>query len=125
VAALTATAWQDLPGALPLLAASAILERAAPVLWTPRFVAGLLVLGLVGSAGPPGCGLCLFVAGELIWLNALTLLTPALPLLLALVLYRGPLRPSGLVRVAAVLGSVTWLGWPRGSRRGRASSERR
>ncbi len=62
---------------------------------------------------------------ELIRLNALTLLMPTFALLLALVLYREPLPPSGLVGVAAVLGGVTWLGWPRGSRRGRASSEGR
>ena len=116
VDALTATAWQYLLGALPLLAASAVLERAAPVLWTPRFVAGLLFLGLVGSAGASWMWYVLVRDGELIWLNALTLLTPAFALLLALVLYREPLPPSGLVGVAAVLGGVTWLGWPRGSR---------
>src|SRR3970282_2253161 len=102
VDALTATAWQYLLGALPLLAASAVLERAAPVLWPPRFVAGLLFLGLVGSAGASWMWYVLVRDGELIWLNALTLLTPAFALLLALVLYREPLPPSGLVGGAAV-----------------------
>ncbi len=47
---LAITAWQLMLGSLPLLAASAIFERNAQVIWDPEFVVELLFLALVGTS---------------------------------------------------------------------------
>ena len=115
VDALTATAWQYVLGGLPLLGASLMLEDMLQVAWTPAFVAGLLFLGLVGSAGASWVWYCLVRDGELIPLNGLTLLTPVFALGLALLVYREPISSFGMLGIALVLVGVTWVGWPRRS----------
>ncbi|GAB4577400.1 MAG: EamA family transporter [Anaerolineales bacterium] len=47
---LAVTAWQLVLGSLPLLAASVIWERNAPVIWNPEFVIELLFLALAGTS---------------------------------------------------------------------------
>lgn len=112
---LTATAWQYLFGAGPLLVLSLLLDNDAPVAWSPRFFAGLLFLALIGSAGASWLWYRLVSESELIALNALTLLTPVFALLLALIIYREPIGASRALGVLAVLVGVTWVGWPRES----------
>jgi drug/metabolite transporter (DMT)-like permease len=115
VDALTATAWQYMLGGLPLLGASLMLEDMAQVAWTPTFVAGLLFLGLVGSAGASWVWYCLVRDGELIPLNGLTLLTPVFALGLAILVYQERVSGLGVLGIALVLVGVTWVGWPRRS----------
>ncbi|MFQ5846534.1 MAG: DMT family transporter [Candidatus Methylomirabilales bacterium] len=113
VDALTATAWQYVLGALPLLGWSLIVEDTNKVAWTSVFVAGLLFLGLVGSAGASWVWYRLVSEGELIALNGLTLLTPAFSLVFALLIYRERVSALGMLGIAIVLVGVAWVGWPR------------
>ena len=110
---LTATAWQYVLGGLPLLGWALVAEDAAEVAWTRTFVAGLLFLGVVGSAGTSWLWYHLVRDGELIPLNALTLLTPVFALGLALLIYRERLSAPSLAGVAATAAGVMWVSWPR------------
>lgn len=113
VDALTATGWQYLLGAVPLLAWSRAVEDPARVVWSWRFLAGLLFLGLVGSAGASWVWYRLVRDGELIPLNALTLLTPPFAFALAVAIYREPVTSEALIGIGAVLVGVAWVVWPR------------
>lgn len=115
VDALTATAWQYLLGGLPLLGWSLMVEDIGQVEWTPAFIAGLTFLGLVGSAGASWVWYRLVRDGELIALNGLTLLTPALAVVLALLIYRERISASGMLGIAVVLVGVVCVNWPRRS----------
>jgi len=113
VDALTATAWQYVLGGLPLLGWALVVEDPAELAWTRTFVAGLLFLGLIGSAGTSWLWYQLVRDGELIPLNGLTLLTPVFALGLALLIYRERLSVPSLAGVAATAGGVMWVSWPR------------
>lgn len=95
---LTATTWQYLIGSLPLLLVALFAEEVRGITWSPAFLAGLLFLGLVGSAGTSLVWFLLVQRGELIRLTSFTFLTPVLGLLLATLLFREP------------LGLINWLG---------------
>jgi len=110
---LTATAWQYVLGGLPLLGWALVVEEPAEVAWTRTFVAGLLFLGVVGSAGTSWLWYHLVRDGELIPLNALTLFTPVFALGLALLIYRERLSAPSLGGVAATAAGVMWVSWPR------------
>jgi len=113
VDALTATAWQYVLGGLILLAWSLMVEDTNIVAWSPHFVAGLLFLGLVGSALASWVWCRLVSKGELISLNGLTLLTPAFALVLALLIFREPVGTVSVMGIAMVLAGVAWVGWSR------------
>jgi O-acetylserine/cysteine efflux transporter len=115
VDALTATAWQYVLGGLPLLGMSLIVEDPSQVAWTPAFIGGLLFLGLVGSAAASWVWYLLVRDGELIALNGLTLLTPALAVILAVLIYRERISTSGMLGIAVVLVGVAFVNWPRHS----------
>lgn len=115
VDALTATAWQYVLGGLPLLGMSLMVENPSQVAWTPGFIVGLLFLGLIGSAGASWVWYLLVRDGELIALNGLTLLTPALAVVLALLIYREQISTSGMLGIAVVLVGVVCVNWPRRS----------
>lgn len=115
VDAMTATGWQYVLGGLPLLGGSLMVEDPNQVAWTPAFVAALLFLGLVGSAGASWVWYLLVRDGELIALNGLTLLMPAFSLLFALLIYREQVTSLGMLGIAIVLVGVVWVGWPRNS----------
>ncbi|MFQ5852167.1 MAG: DMT family transporter [Candidatus Binatia bacterium] len=111
VDALTATAWQYVLGGLMVLGSSLMIEDTSKVVWSPHFVAGLLFLGLVGSALASWVWYRLVSKGELISLNGLTLLTPAFALVLALLIFREPVSTLSMLGIAMVLGGVAWVGW--------------
>jgi uncharacterized membrane protein len=110
---LTATAWQYVLGGLPLLGWALAVEDPAEVAWTRTFVAGLVFLGVVGSAGTSWLWYHLLRDGALIPLNGLTLLIPVFALGLALLIYRERLSAPGLAGVAATAAGVMWVSWPR------------
>lgn len=113
VDALTATGWQYVLGGIPLLAWSFAVEDLGQVIWSWRFLAGLLFLGLIGSAGASWVWYRLVRDGELIPLNALTLLTPPFAFALAVGIYGEPMAPEALIGIGAVLVGVAWVAWPR------------
>jgi len=110
---LTATAWQYVLGGVILLAWSLAVEDTNKLAWSSRFVAGLLFLGLVGSALASWVWYRLVSRGELISLNGLTLLTPAFALVLALLIFREPVGTLSMTGIAMVLAGVAWVGWSR------------
>jgi drug/metabolite transporter (DMT)-like permease len=93
VDALTATPWQYAVGGSLLLVPSVTLEGRVSVTWTPPFLVGLLFLAFVGSAGASWAWFRLIATAELVPLAGLTLLSPGLALLLALIVYREPVTP--------------------------------
>ncbi len=120
--ALTATAWQYVLGGLALLGWSLAVDDGG-VRWSVPFAAGLLFLGLIGSAGASWVWYRLLRDGELIALNGLTLLTPAFALLLAVVVSGERLGTLQGLGVVLVLVGATWIGWPRSEeRRGQGRS---
>ena len=112
VDALTATGWQYLVGGSLLLIVSVPFEAGEPFAWSPAFLAGLLFLALVGSAGASWAWFRLIATGELVPLAGLTLLTPGVALLLAFVAYREPVTPLGLIGLLVTVLGLTWVGWP-------------
>ncbi|MFQ5911742.1 MAG: DMT family transporter [Nitrospinota bacterium] len=112
VHALTATAWQYALGALPLLGMSLALETGETLVWTPKFAAGLVFLGIIGSAGASWGWFRLVSRGELIHLNGLTLLTPVFAVALAFLIYREPLSARQLLGIGVTLLGVIWVGRP-------------
>ena len=110
---LTATTWQYLLGAAPLVAWSLIAEDWGAITWSGEFAGALLFLGVVGSAAASYVWYRLVQRTELIRLNALTLLTPFFAVILALALYREPFTPSAALGAALILGGVTGVAWPR------------
>lgn len=110
--ALTATTWQYLLGAVPLLVVSPLVEDWGSVVWSLEFVAPLVFLAVVGSALASYAWYRLVQRVELIRLNALTLLTPFFALVLALALYREPFSRGDALGVILILGGVTGVAWP-------------
>lgn len=116
VDALTATTWQYLLGATPLVVWSLMTENWAAISWNVEFVAALLFLGVAGSAGASYVWYRLVQRTELIRLNALTLLTPFFSVILALVLYGEPLTSGSMLGAVLILAGVTGVAWPQSSR---------
>jgi drug/metabolite transporter (DMT)-like permease len=110
---LTATAWQYVFGGIPLLAWALAVEDVSEFAWRPAFIAGLLFLALVGSAGASLLWFWLIERSELIPLTTLTLLVPVFALLLPLLLFRERVGPPGWVGVVGTIAGVVWVGWPR------------
>lgn len=125
VDALTAIGWQYVLGAAPLFAWSLAVEEPGRVVWSSRFLAGLVFLGLAGSAGASWVWYLLVRDGELIPLNALTLLTPPLSLALAVAFYRERVTSEALIGIGAVLVGVAWVAWPRQTTRLPATTARK
>ena len=117
VDALTATTWQYLLGSAPLVALAVLVERGDPIAWGAEFVAALLFLGVVGSAGASYAWYRLVQRAELIRLNALTLLTPFFSVVLALAIYGEPFGATAAIGAALILAGVTGVAWPDRRRR--------
>ncbi len=111
--ALTANAWQYVLGSVPLLAWSLAVEHPGEVVWSWRFLAGLLFLGLAGSAGASWVWYRLVRDSEVIPLNALTLLAPPFAFALAVAIYQERVTSGALIGIPAVLGGVGCVAWPR------------
>ena len=112
VDALTATTWQYVLGAMPLVVWSLIVEDWAAISWNVEFIAALLFLGVVGSAVASYLWYRLVRQMELIRLNTLTLLTPFFSVVLAVALYDE--RPQGRAALGGILilAGVTGVTWP-------------
>ena len=106
---LTATAWQYLLGALPLLAWAVLTEEIGQTTWSLALLGGLLFLGLAGSAGASLVWFLLLQRDELISLTAYTFLTPVVGLLLAVLLFGESLRPLGALGVGLTIAGVAWV----------------
>lgn len=115
VDALTATTWQYLLGAVPLVAWSLVVEDWATITWSPEFIVALLFLSVIGSAGASYVWYRLVQRMDLIRLNALTLLTPLFSVVLALALYDERIGGRAVIGAVLILFGVTGVAWPRRS----------
>jgi drug/metabolite transporter (DMT)-like permease len=113
--ALTATAWQYVLGAVPLVVWSWMAEDWGAISWNAEFIAALLFLGVVGSAGASYAWYRLVQHSELIRLNALTLLTPFFSVVLALILYGEPFSGRAALGAVLILAGITGVAWPGGA----------
>jgi drug/metabolite transporter (DMT)-like permease len=85
---LLATAgWQLLIGSMPLLIASSLVERDAPITWNGAFIAMLLFLALVGTSFATALWYWLIARTEVGRLTLFLFLTPVLGLALAVVVF--------------------------------------
>ena len=106
---VTATTWQYIIGTFPLLAAALLTEEIAGMPWSPAFVAGVLFLGLAGSAGASLVWFLLVQRTELVRLTSFTLLTPVFGLLLSTLLFREPVGPLNWIGLVLTIAGVAWL----------------
>lgn len=116
VDALSGTAWQYVLGGVALLAWSSLVEDWSRVTWTRTFIGGLLFLSLVGSAAATYVWYRLLQAGELIHLNALTLMAPVFSVVLAVWLADERLGGLEAIGIATVIAGVVVAGWPAAAR---------
>lgn len=112
VDALTATTWQYVLGAMPLVGWSLMVEDWAAISWSLEFIAALLFLGVVGSAVASYIWYRLVQRMELIRLNTLTLLIPFFSVVLAVVLYDERLQGRAVLGGTLILAGVTGVTWP-------------
>ncbi|MHB8611294.1 MAG: DMT family transporter [Candidatus Dormibacteraceae bacterium] len=105
------TAWQLIVGAIPLLALSVLFEPGA-IVWDPRFIALLALLGLVGTALPTPIWYWLLRGDEVGRLSLLLYLVPAAGLLIGTLVFGEPLSRleiGGMVLVV-LAGLVAGVG---------------
>lgn len=102
-AMLAVAGWQLLIGGIPLLAASAWLERARPIEWSPAFAGLLLFLALVGTSFTTALWYWLVQRDEVGRLSLVLFLAPVLGLLLAAALFG---ERIGIVEAAGVALAV-------------------
>lgn len=110
---LTLTAWQLLLGAVPLLAASALTERASPTVWSASFVVILLYLALAGTTFVTAAWYRLLARHEAGRLSLFFFLVPAFGLAFAAILLGEAVTPSQAVGAALVVASAAATAWPR------------
>lgn len=103
---LTITGWQLLIGGLPLLAASALIERGAPVRWTAEFVAMLLFLALIGTSLVTAVWYWLVQREEVGRLSMFFFLVPVFGLGLAMAIYDEPISRPAVVGVGLILAGI-------------------
>jgi O-acetylserine/cysteine efflux transporter len=106
---LAITAWQLIFGSLPLLAASAIFERNAPVIWDPEFVVELLFLALVGTSFANAVWYWLIQRGAVSQLSLFLFMVPVFGLGLAVLVFGEQvswLQGLGLALTIAGIGLI-------------------
>lgn len=113
--ALLATAgWQLVLGSLPLLGASARVERAARVVWTPAFAGMLLFLALVGTSFTTALWYWLIERTEVGRLTLFLFLTPVVGLAIAAAVFAERvtlLESAGIAVTLGGIGAVVWEDW--------------
>jgi probable blue pigment (indigoidine) exporter len=109
ISVLTVTAWQLIVGSLPLLAASAIVERGALVTWNIQFVGALLFLALVGTALANAAWFWLVQSGEVSRLIIFLYIVPVFGLALGERI--GWLEGLGSALILAAIASSAWEAW--------------
>lgn len=115
---LTVAAWQLILGSLPLLAASAFVERGVRVAWSGTFVALLLFLALVGTAFANAYWYWLLGRHEAGDLTLFLFFVPLLGLGLATLLFGEAIGLVAGLGVALTLGGIgVAVGGPRACRR--------
>lgn len=118
-ALLAVTGWQLLVGGLPLLAASALLERGSPVRWTAEFAALLLFLALPGTALATAVWYWLVQGGDVGRLSLVFFLVPVFGLGLAVAIFGEPIGATETAGVAIIFAGIgialaqQWLGTTR------------
>lgn len=113
-AVLAVAAWQLLLGSVPLLAASAGLERAGAVRWEATFLALLLFLALVGTAFALSLWYWLVQREDVGRLTLILFLVPVLGLALAGFLFDeriGGAEVAGIGLTFAAIGLVVRAAW--------------
>ena len=103
---LIAMAWVLLLGAIPLIAAAAIFEQTAAIIWSLASVFNLIVLSVFGTALAFVLWLDVLRRSELILLNTYSFLAPVFALLIGMLFYAERLTPVEWSGVAIIVFSV-------------------
>lgn len=99
---LVITAWQLVLGGLPLLVVSALVERGAPISWSPAFTAILLGLAIGGTALPYLVWNALAQQEEIGRLTLFLFLVPVFGVLLAALIFGEQVTLPEIVGLIAV-----------------------
>lgn len=99
---LVLTAWQLVLGGLPLLVVSALVERGAPISWSPAFTAILLGLAIGGTALPYLVWNALARQEEIGRLTLFLFLVPVFGVLLAALVFGEQVTLPEIVGLTAV-----------------------
>jgi len=105
------TAWQLVVGSLPLLAASAVVERDMPVVWSATFVSLLLFLALIGTALATAIWYWLIRRDDVGRLTLFFFLVPVFGLAIAALAFGEQVSLSagiGVIVTLAGIGAVVW-----------------
>lgn len=114
VSLLAVTGWQFVIGSLPLLAASAGVERDVGVTWSVEFVGLLLFLALVGTALAGAVWYWLVQQEDVGRLTMVLFLVPVFGLGLAALVFGervSALEGAGVVLVVTGIGAAAWESW--------------
>lgn len=103
---LVLAGWQLLIGGVPLLVASAVVERETPIVWSGRFVVVLLALALGGTSLTTAVWYWLLRDGDLGRLIVFFYLVPVFGLVLSLAVYGESIGQVEAVGIALVLAAV-------------------
>lgn len=98
--------WQLLLGSVPLIVASALLERGASVRWEVPFIVVLLFLALVGTALPTPLWYWLVQGDEVGRLTLFLFLVPVLGLALGAVVFREPVSAPEALGTGVILAGI-------------------
>jgi len=112
VPALSAVAWQFLIGGVGLLAWSLAAEGPPAIAPTPRLLASLVYLGVVGSAVASWAWYRLLARDTLVGLNGLTLLVPVLAVVWARLLFGEVVEAPALAGLALAVIGVALVSLP-------------
>lgn len=119
---LALTAWQLLLGGVPLLVASALLERDAPVSWSPAFVGLVLFLAVAGTALPTPIWYWLLRGGDVGRLGLGLYLVPAFGLAVAAAVFGERIGLAEGLGIALTLAGTAAAMWE--SHRGGGGDDR-
>jgi probable blue pigment (indigoidine) exporter len=117
------SAWQFLIGGLALAGWAWAAEGAPTVSWTPRFLAALGFLALVGTALTYLLWFAELQRAPLVTLSAWTMLTPLFGIAFGWLLLSARLSAQQVIGVALVLAALPVIllpRWPRAGRRAKA-----
>ena len=110
---IVASGWHFLIGGVVLAVVAAVVEGAPVIAWTPRFIAALAFLSLLGSAAAFVAWFTETLRSRLDVLSAWTFLTPVFGIVLATVALGERVSgwtTAGLVAVLAAIGTVVLPG---------------
>ncbi len=100
------TSWQLILGSLPLLLASAVIERGTPVVWSTQFTAMLLFLALIGTSLATASWYWLLQRHDVSRLSLFLFLVPLFGLAIGALILREPVSLREAIGALLAVGGI-------------------